>query len=407
MVGGLRYSGLAAAAGLYVYMDRQDVEREAYRAALFEEQTQYAQASAPEVVHYDLQVDLMADGTPLQARARMQLKNAGDAALDTLIFSFESGVDAAFGLRAVRSGGGLETEGRSHPGLPGRPAGPRGGIPVDLVYEGEIDRDGFDLFRQRSQRRLHKRQAAGPFDTKGDLTAWIRKDSAFLPPRSRWYPVPGVDYGHTGDRPVSFATADIVVRAPAGLEVVTQGRPAGRKREGDRERTAWKVERPVPFFSLNAGTYEVFKAQVHGLEIAFYLHPAHRKQVVFFEDAKEEVLEVLDQMLDSMEQETGLAYPYPRLSVVEVPFQVQWYYEGWQENGGLTQPGVLMVEEDVLMGLRLRQRLKRMSKRPAPKRRSGAAQAGSAGERDFSDLFQSRKLPRRGFPEPGRPALVF
>ena len=360
---GVAVFGLAAAAGLYVYMDRQDVEREAYRAALFEEQTQYAQASAPEVVHYDLQVDLMADGTPLQARARMQLKNAGDAALDTLIFSLNPGLT----LRSVYGPSGAEVAWRRKAAVirvsPGDPLAPGGEYRLTFVYEGEIDRDGFDLFRQRSQRRLHKRRAAGPFDTKGDLTAWIRKDSAFLPPRSRWYPVPGVDYGHTGDRPVSFATADIVVWAPAGLEVVTQGRPAGRKREGDRERTAWKVERPVPFFSLNAGTYEVFKAQVHGLEIAFYLHPAHRKQVVFFEDAKEEVLEVLDQMLDSMEQETGLAYPYPRLSVVEVPFQVQWYYEGWQENGGLTQPGVLMVEEDVLMGLRLRQRLKRMSKR--------------------------------------------
>ena len=358
---GVAVFGLVAAVGLYAYMDRQDVEREAYRAALFEEQAQYAQAPVPEAVHYDLQMELMANGTPLQARARMQVKNAGDAALDTLIFSLNPGLT----LRSVYGPSGAEVAWRRKAAVirvsPGDPLPPGGEYRLTFVYDGEIDRDGFDLLRQRSHRRLYK-QRGGPH-TKGDLTAWIRKDSAFLPPRSRWYPVPGVDYGHTGDRPVFFATADIAVGAPAGLEVVTQGRPAGRKREGDREQTVWKVERPVPVFSLNAGDYEVFEARVHGLDLALYLHPAHRKQVVFFEDAKEEVLEALDQMLDAMEQETGLAYPYPRLSIVEVPFQVQWYYEGWQENGGLTQPGVLMLEEDVLMGLRLRQRLKWMSRR--------------------------------------------
>ena len=58
---------------------------------------------------------------------------------------------------------------------------------------------------------------------------------------------------------------------------------------------------------------------------------------------------LLEQLLTAMERETGLPYPYPRLSVVEIPFLVQWYYEGWEENGGLTQPGVLMIEEDIFL----------------------------------------------------------
>ncbi len=354
--------GLAAASGLYFYMEAQDTGRVAYRAAVFEEQARYAQVPSPEVLHYDLQVDLMADGIPLQGRAKLQVKNGQETALDTLIFSLNPGLV----LRSVQSEAGKDVSWKREAAvirvIPGEPLAPGGERRLTFIYGGDIDRDGFDLLRERSQRRLRKRRW-GPFDTKGDLSMWIRPNSVFLPPRCLWYPAPSVDYGHTQDRPVSFATADISVSTPAGLKVITQGKPTGREQQGSRERATWKVERPVPIFSLNAGVYEVFEARIHGVDCLLYLHPAHRKQVAFFEDAKEEALQALDQVLDTMEQETGLAYPYPRLSVVEVPFHVQWYYEGWQENGGLTQPGVLMVEEDVLMGLRLSQRLKWMSRR--------------------------------------------
>ena len=47
---------------------------------------------------------------------------------------------------------------------------------------------------------------------------------------------------------------------PAGLEVITQGQPVAKEPQGERVRTQWQVEHPVPLLSLNAGRYEVYEA---------------------------------------------------------------------------------------------------------------------------------------------------
>ena len=351
---GMALGGVGLAVGLYFYMEEKDAGLEAYRMALLEEQERYAPYPVARVTHYDMQIDLMADGIPVQGRADMVLGNPHDTVLDTLVLLLNPGLR----LKSVRTPSGEEVAWERGMAVirlrPDPPLAQGAEIRLSLAYEGRVDCNGFDLLARPSQRRLHKGGGPG----KGDLTAWVRRTSAFLPPRSRWYPVPGVDYGHENERPVSFSTAELSVSVPKGVEVITQGSPDGREEEGKRARFRWKVTHPVPVFSLNAGNYDIFEARIHEIDCALYLHPAHRRKALFFEDVKEEVTEALEQILDTMEQEAGLAYPYPRLSVVEVPFQVQWYYEGWEEHGGLTQPGILMVEEDVLMRQRFSQQLK-------------------------------------------------
>jgi hypothetical protein len=337
--------GFLAALGLYQYMGVQDREHQAYRAGLLAEQHRYAAMGAPQVEHYALEVELAGEDAPLKATARVKLYNFHAVALDTLIFTLNPGLV----LQMVE-----DERGAALPWSRGEsvirvaaPMAPEAERTLKMIYAGEIDRQGFDLLRDET--RLHK--SKWPF-FKGDLTAWIRDESVFLPPRSQWYPLAGVAYHPQEPPPPSFATAEISVMVPAGLEVITQGQPVAREALGDRVKTTWKVDYPVPFLSLNAGHYEVYETKIGDVDFALYVHPAHLRQVRFFADAPEKVVETIDQIVDAMEQETGLKYPYPRLSLVEVPFLVQWYYEGWEESGRLVQPGVIMIEEDILMGHR-------------------------------------------------------
>ncbi len=175
--------------------------------------------------------------------------------------------------------------------------------------------------------------------------------------RKENYPTPGPDYRAEVDP--DYATAEVTISIPEDLTVVTQGAVRDTSASEGRVTSVWGVESAVPAFSLNAGHYEVFEANVHGVDLALYIHRTHLRLVEFFKDAEEPALGALDQIIDVMEQETGLPYPFPRLSVVEVPFQIQWYYDGWEERGGLVQPGVLMVEEDVLLRKRFRTDLER------------------------------------------------
>ena len=342
---GMVLGGIAMAAGLYQHMAVQDRTAEDYRARLLAEEYRYADVPAPQVEHYQLDLVLAEADVPLQARARLLVYNFHDQALDTLIFTLNPGLT----LRAVEDsvGNALEWVRGDAVIRVATPLAAEAERTLTLVYDGDIDRQGFDLLRDET--RLNK--SKWPF-IKGDLTAWIRDESVFLPPRSHWYPIAGVSYHPRDPIPPAFATAEISVTVPAGLEVVTQGKPLAKEVEGDRVRSTWQVESPVPLFSLNVGRYEVYETTLREVDFALYVHPVHLRPVRFFANAPEKVEETIDQIFDAMEQETGLSYPYPRLSVVEVPFLVQWYYEGWQESGRLVQPGVLMVEEDVLMGHR-------------------------------------------------------
>lgn len=344
----LTLAGLLGAGTVYAYEEYAADRAVSYRAGLLETHRAYGDRPEPRVTHYAIAADLLAR-QPLSARATLTLTNPHAAALDTLILSLNPGLfvsDASADGRpvaATRNGGLLLVPATLSPG---------DSLSLTLAYAGEIDLNGFDL--ARTDARLRK--SRHPF-YKGDMTAWITGRSVFLPPRSRWYPTPGADA--RADRDPDYATADVTVSVPARLTAVTQGVIADSSRAAGRSTKRWRVDSPVPALSLNAGVYAVHQANVHGVEVAVYVHPAHQRQVRFFEEAKDEVLEALDQIIDVMEQETGLPYPFPRLSVVEVPFQVQWFYDGWQERGGLVQPGVLMVEEDVLMGKRFKRDLDR------------------------------------------------
>ena len=338
-------AGLVAAVGLYQYMQAQDEGDVAYRQRLLAEQYRFAELLAPQVEHYGFEIALAGEQAPLVAQVQMRLYNYHDAALDSLIFTLNPGL----ALQSVQDslGNALAwTRGETVICVQAPMAAGAERV-LTLVYDGTIERQGFDLLRDET--RLQK--SKWPF-IKGDLTAWIRDESVFLPPRSRWYPIAGVAYHPQEPAPPSFATADISVSVPKGLEVVAQGEPTGKEQRDDRSISTWKVEYPVPQFSLNAGQYEVYETTVGEVDYALYVHASHLRPIRFFLDAPEKVTETIDQVFGAMEQETGLSYPYGRLSIVEVPFLVQWYYEGWEESGGLVQPGVLMVEEDVLMGHR-------------------------------------------------------
>ncbi len=351
--------GLVGTFGAYSVITRGDAAMVDERARLLATQIMHADIPVPTVRHYDLDLALMNQDAPLTAKVGLRLANENNVALERLIFTLNPGLE----LGAVHDASGealpFEVEGsviRVELPLPLQPGRE---IDVSMAYAGDIDRNGFDLMRGAARRAKWD----GPIH-KGDLTAWIEDGSAFLPPRSRWYPVPGVDYGHEGTRPVSFSTARIAIDVPAGLTAITQGEPVAPAaaavpvanapgttgdRSGDRSRQVWEVTRPVPILSLNVDTYDVVEAEIAGTLVSLYVAPIHMPQLEFFEDALDEVESFVEQLLRTMESETGLPYPYPRLSIVEIPFLVQWYYEGWEESGGLTQPGILMIEEDALI----------------------------------------------------------
>jgi len=360
---GAALASLVAAAGLGHRLDTRLEAGAEYRRALLAEQRRAAARPAPRAAHYDLRVEVAPGHVPLRVEAAVRLRNPCDVPLDTVVLTLNPGLD----VRALRDAAGHDLSWRRGAAvidvaLP-RALAPGAEMALTVQYEGDIDRDGFDL--ERTAPRLAK--ARWPCAV-GDLTAWVRPASVFLPPRCAWYPLPGAPYA--GAQPASFATAELRLSVPAGLVAITQGQPAadsaGRAAPpaaAARATSQWQVEQPVPGLSLHVGRYDVYEARLNGVDCALYLHPGHAHQAEFFADAADDVAEGLDQLLDAIEIETGLLYPYERLALVEMPLNVQWYYEGWHESGGLAEPGILMVEEDIVADLSFHRDFAMMSQR--------------------------------------------
>ncbi len=340
---GCALTGFGLAAGLYFYVDAEARNRQAYRQSLLAQQEAIAHISVAEITHYDLALTLLGEEL-LTTSGTISLRNPHESPLDTLILSLNPGFKIQSLTHADGRAIAWERTESVISVVPTTPLQSEQKLDLTLAYAGDINTDGFDLKREKGKPRLRKDKGYS-----GSLTAWIRDKSIFLPPRSRWYPVTGVDYGYKNARPVSFSTANLHITFPKGLEVITQGQIGKTDTLGTQVTRQWVVENPVPVLSLNAGVYRVYRATIHDIECALYVHPSHLRPIKFFEGAKKEIVRALGQIVDLMEQESGMKYPYPSLSLVEVPFHIQWYYEGWEEKGGLTQPGVLMIEEDVLL----------------------------------------------------------
>ncbi|MDA0710845.1 MAG: hypothetical protein O3B73_11615, partial [bacterium] len=341
--------GLTGAGLTYWQLESSEEMGRTGRAQLLALQESYADRKIALVTNYGLSIRLN-EADPLAVTGEIELLNANSESLETIILSLNPGLkvqsltvdsaEVAWSREATLIIIKLHS-----------PLGAQETMRIQLAYAGDIDTDAFDLERELGEPRLRKRD--GPIN-KGSMTAWITDSSVFLPSRSRWYPVTGVDYGNESGRPQSFSLATLVFNFARGLEIITQGTPVKTDSLGSRIAQRWVSEKPIPELSLNAGLYQKIEARIHNIDCAMYFHAAHRKQVDFFEDVRDEVIESLGQILDAMEQESGLHYPYARLSLVEVPFHVQWYYEGWEETGGLTFPGVLLVEEDTVTRQRFR-----------------------------------------------------
>jgi hypothetical protein len=346
---GMALAGFLGSATVYGYTQRADENADVYRAQLLAEHRSVKEQPEPTITNYSISVDLLGSRGPLEATVTMNVTNPHSVPVEEMVLNLNAGLEVHEVLDAE---GVLAYDRQSALLRIPNILAPGDSTTITISYSGSIDLDAFDLLKGDS--RLKK--SRHPF-YKGDLTSWITSRSVFLPPRSRWYPVIGPDY--RGERQPVYTTAEINITVPRNLTVVTQGVRTDSSSAEGRRTTKWVVDSPVPAFSLNAGVYEVFEANIHDIDMALYIHPSHLRQVRFFEGAEEQVVEAIDQIIDVMEQETGLPYPFPRLSIVEVPFQIQWYYEGWEEHGGLVQPGVLMVEEDVLMEKRFKRDLDR------------------------------------------------
>lgn len=297
------------------------------------------------VTHYAMEVDLTRDHR-LDAAATLTVRNDNDEPQEQLTFVLNSGLDvdevAAPGGEPLDYERGLTVLTVNIP-----PLAPGAETDLRLAWHGGIDTPTLFLNSALEINELKGNQRNNTAIL-GDRPAQIKRRCTYLVPQVRWYPSPNVDYGYAYPERnrANFATTELTVTVPEGCFAVSQGELADRQQSAGSGTVHRFVSRvPVPGISINAGAYAVARGEVGGFEASIYYLPDHGGTIEFFRPLAEEIRAEAEETLAGIKDATGLEYPYPALSLVEVPDSIRAYTEGWDSPNPLIQPGVVMLKE--------------------------------------------------------------
>jgi len=160
-----------------------------------------------------------------------------------------------------------------------------------------------------------------------------------LMPGSHWLP-DIVDGSPATGRTRDFRSVDLAVRVPPDWLVAGPG----RREEIGPGHFRFSPPSPIASFGLLASGFDRRAVEVDGIEFEILLSPAHASVLDYFNDAGEDIVEALSELLDDLEA-AGLPYPYRALALVEVPARLRGYGGGWQMPSTLALPGMLLLRE--------------------------------------------------------------
>ncbi|MFQ5637379.1 MAG: hypothetical protein ACE5IR_05235 [bacterium] len=350
------------------------------------------------VHHYDLDVSLTGESAPLTVNAKLRFSNPNKRSLEKLIFSLNGKLRV---LKVTWLDGAEISFDRKHQllilELGNRTLAPGSVDSVQIIYSGEIDADSFMLSRLPESPGLIDK-SDGPW-FQGNISAWLSRDVVILPWQCGWYPTPGVTAGHDFETPPqkTFASVRIAVKADSALTVITQGKNISESTDGTLKTTNFEIKKPVSGLSLIAGTFKRLAHKFSQAEIEIYFHPKHLLDYEIFTDVADTCYEAVESVLTSFEQVTGVSYPYDKLTLVEVPLQMQVYTTEYGFDNILQQPGMVLIDEVTIASKRLKKDFDKKTKRA---RKDGRDDSPQKIKRDLFveivlDIFMDNSF-RRG-----------
>jgi len=297
------------------------------------------------VTHFDMDVDLTR-AHRLDAEATLTVRNESDQPQELLTFVLNSGLE----VDEVTGPGGTPLEFEREltvltVHIP--PLDPGADSEIRVAWQGDLR---FPTLFLNSTLEINELKGNQRNNTAilGDRPAMIKPRCTYLVPQVRWYPSPNVDYGYTypEKNDANYATTDVRISVPEGCFAISQGALAERKQAaGSSTLHHYVSEIPVPGISINSGAYQVVRSEIGGITTNIYYAEAHGENIEFFRSLADIIHEQVEAKLEELQETTGLEYPYPALSLVEVPDSMRAYSEGWESPNPLIQPGVVMLKE--------------------------------------------------------------
>ncbi|MFC1693263.1 hypothetical protein ACFL1R_07145 [Candidatus Latescibacterota bacterium] len=288
----------------------------------------------------DCRLELIHDKNVIDVTAQITVRNNTSKPHDTYYFSLNPGLT----IREITDSGQPVAFTRNlhiitiepHHALP-----PKGSDTLVIRYHGTIDEEACYVDIDEERRKLPYGYS---FYNIAKRYSFVRPDYVLLTPETLWYPVAGVPFGALYPRPQKkdFVNFELAVTTGDHLTTLSQG----EMQKKDQGMYVFKPENPLPQISLVIGEYETLSTVVDSIEYRVLVKPGHDYFSHLFTELRGEKLTtwIRDQK-SNFEGTFGRTYPYPRLSLIEVPLQFYAFTRAW--SGGLqnVQPEMVFIPE--------------------------------------------------------------
>ena len=319
-----------------------------------------AAATAPAASATACEVEVGHRGRELTVTAVVDLLNPHAEPLDSLLFTLNPGLRVS---EVVVNGveAPFRRDGHLLRVAPAAPLAPGDSARVGIDYRGAPD-DGaayLDVDRERFEAGFSYWVIGVP-----KACSFVTPGFLHLTPEAAWYPVsglpPGAAFPAAGRR--DYPRFRLSVEVPRGWTAFSQGRAQVDTTAGGR---SFRFESgPLPGISLTAGEYERRQVEVDEVAYSLAVRPGHAYFDAHLDSLGEALPGLIRGLRADFEAGLGLEYPYPRLSLVEVPLQAWSYRRLWTLAQESVQPEIVFLPEmGTLCDASDFRRLKRRSRR--------------------------------------------
>ncbi|MFC1490027.1 hypothetical protein ACFL6K_02330 [Candidatus Latescibacterota bacterium] len=288
----------------------------------------------------DCSLTLIHDGAEIDVEATVRILNATPKPLESYYFTLNPGLaveDITLGEEPVPFTRDLHIIIVK----PQRTLPPDAADTLVIRYRGTIDEEACYVDIDEDMRKL---PYGNSFYNISKRYGFVAPDYVMLTPETLWYPVSGVPFGsiYPKAQKRDFVNFELTVTTKENLTALSQG----KMRKDGAGTSVFTPENPLPHMSLVIGEYEMLSTVVDSIEYRAYVRPGHDYfSRLFTELQSEKLAEMISTEKNEFESSFGGTYPYPRLSIIEVPVQFYAYIRSWTGESQTVQPEMVFVPE--------------------------------------------------------------
>jgi hypothetical protein len=204
-----------------------------------------------------------------------------------------------------------------------------GTINESFCYPGYSDNIKEDPFRI-AMLNVKKRQA------------FLTNNYVLLTPESHWYPVTGLNYypSNPARIKVDFTRYSLRVKTDGGLTPASQGNV-----KKENEYYYFSPDFPLTGLTLAIGKYKYDKLKVDSVEYITWYYQGHDYYKTAFSELKDTLPLLISGIMRDLETNFSAEYPFPVLSLIEVPVHFHSYPGKNTQKRAEVQPSVVLLPE--------------------------------------------------------------